>query len=179
MFEKSKLEQFLELSSDVTAFTVTELAGTGQADVYLKTVEEGAGIAVQEGLLDTYTRLVAGVGKSATERRALLQSAIFADAKLGPVARAIVKLWYVGYWYGLPDPWQSRYGPSVRPDSFVPTPASYAEGLLWQAIGAHPSGAKAPGFASWKYAPRIPSFTDDPGPPSSQCPQPDDTQVQP
>jgi hypothetical protein len=172
MFEKAKLEQFLEFSSEVTAFTVTELSGTGQADLYLKTVEEGAGIAAQEALLDTYGRLVAGTAKSPSQRRKLLPGAIFADARLGPVARAIVKLWYVGCWFSLPDPWQSRYGPSLRPYSFVPAPSAYAEGLLWRAIGAHPPGAKAPGFASWKQAPRIPSFADDPGPPPSPPVQP-------
>jgi len=30
------------------------------------------------------------------------------------------------------------------------------EGLLWTAIGAHPAGAKAPGYGSWAEQPRIP-----------------------
>jgi hypothetical protein len=80
----------------------------------------------------------------------LLRSKIFDDAKLGPLARSIIKLWYVGIWYALPGASSS--------DPRMVAPAAYMEGLLWRAIGANPSGAKAPGYASWAEPPQYPAL---------------------
>ena len=35
-------------------------------------------------------------------------------------------------------------------------PSTYAQGLVWNAIGAHPQGAKMPGYGSWALPPTIP-----------------------
>ncbi|NNH33825.1 hypothetical protein C9413_32005, partial [Rhizobium sp. SEMIA 4085] len=42
----------------------------------------------------------------------------------------------------------------------VVSPDAYIEGLLWKAIGAHPAGAKGPGFGSWAFPPKIPDLPD-------------------
>ncbi len=83
---------------------------------------------------------------------------ILGDERLGDVARAVTKLWYSGTWFELPHAWTERYGPKPKDTTFVPSPDAYVEGLCGKAIGAHPAGAKAPGYGSWAAPPRIPSF---------------------
>ncbi|MES2570213.1 MAG: hypothetical protein V4710_09195, partial [Verrucomicrobiota bacterium] len=86
-----------------------------------------------------------------------MRGAILSDEKLGPIARNLIKLWYIGTWYQLPAAWRERHGMIAEDRTFIPSPSSYVEGLLWPAIGAHPPGAKAPGYGSWTTAPEIPS----------------------
>ena len=84
-----------------------------------------------------------------------LRREIFSDPKLGPVARALVKLWYVGTWYELPADWRDAYGQNDRDRTFVVSASAYTEGLLWPAIGANPSGAKAIGYGMWAAPPLV------------------------
>ena len=156
----SRLERFLAFSAEVTAYPVFELRGTGMTKAYLDTVVKVAGGAVLDALLDRYH---AGVAESAGEDAAaasltdLLRRDVFSDARLGPVARNIVKMWYVGIWYELPPAWTEAYGARDGNVTFTVSATAYTEGLLWPAIGANPPGAKAPGYASWVHPPRIPA----------------------
>ncbi|GHH21515.1 hypothetical protein [Streptomyces rubradiris] len=166
---EDKLRDFVKFSAAVTGFSEFDLWGTGQAEAYYKTV-------------------VNQVGPDAIEKAmASGPSVVPAD----PVVGSIIKLWYVGVWYGpelagrmdvaawtapgksgskpaVPDDsrpeggraWQAMsgqhqagedraHGADERKPLFVVSPDAYTEGLLWRAIGAHPSGAKAPGYGSW------------------------------
>lgn len=147
-------EQFLAFSAQVTAFSVFELQGTGMADAYLAAVTDVVGTATVEQLLGAWAR-VCGSGLA---REEALRREIFGDEKLGPIARNIVKLWYIGAWYQLPYAWTQSFGALEKDTTFVVSPAAYIEGLLWPAIGAHPPGAKAPGYGSWATPPEIPEF---------------------
>jgi hypothetical protein len=89
-------------------------------------------------------------------REASVRREILGDERLGPIARAILKLWYYGTWYALPEAWHQKYGPAPDDMTFVVSATAYVEGLLWRAIGAHPAGAKAPGFGSWAQPPVFP-----------------------
>ena len=51
------MERFLAFSTEVTAFTVFELRGTGQAEAYLATVTDVVGRELMDQLLDAYDRL--------------------------------------------------------------------------------------------------------------------------
>jgi hypothetical protein len=88
----------------------------------------------------------------------LLRRHIFGDAKPGPSARNIIELRYVGTWYQLPTAWSEAFGPTQNDVTFVVSPAAYVEGLLWTAIGAHPSGSKGQRFCEWADPPDIPKF---------------------
>jgi hypothetical protein len=140
--------RFLAFSSEVTAFTVFDLQGTGQADSYLSTVARVVGEQALTELLDAYD-------KTAHTARAL-EADIFSSEKLGPIARNIIKLWYAGVWYGLPPEWTESFGARENDGTFTASPEAYPEGLLWRAIGANPPGARAPGYGSWAHAPLIP-----------------------
>ncbi|MFE5901212.1 hypothetical protein ACFQ67_27870 [Streptomyces sp. NPDC056488] len=172
------LRDFVKFSAEVTGFTTFDLWGTGHAEEYYKTaVDQEGPEAIQRAITsDPY--------------------AFPAD----PVVGSIIKLWYVGVWYG-PElagrvdvaawtaPGRSGAKPAVPDDSqpedgmprqatsgqqqtgedrvhdgdrretpFVVSPDAYTEGLLWRAIGAHPSGAKAPGYGSWANPPVFEDF---------------------
>jgi hypothetical protein len=145
------LEGFLDLSVDLTAFPPTDLLGTGLAEAYLDKVRAACTEAVVADLLAAHR--AAREDPGGLDRG--LRHRIFSDDRLGPVARAVIKLWYAGTWYGLPPEWTDRYGAQAAAESSTVTAASYQEGLLWRAIGANPPGAKAPGYGAWAEPPRI------------------------
>ena len=145
--------RFLAFSSEVTAFTVFDLQGTGQAESYLSTVVRVLGEQNLTELLDAYA------GTEHKPRR--LEADIFSSEKLGPIARNIIKLWYVGVWYTLPPEWVDRFGALENDGTFTASSDAYPEGLLWRAIGANPPGARAPGYGSWAHAPVIPAIPGD------------------
>ncbi|MER7057036.1 hypothetical protein [Streptomyces sp. NPDC000351] len=164
---EEKLREFVKFSANVTGFSEFDLWGTGQAKVYYETVVN------QQGP-DAIQKVISAD-----------PSAVPAD----PVVKSIIKLWYVGVWYG-PElagrmdvaawtaPGRSGAKPAVPDDSqpegsqagedrahggngrtpFVVSSDAYTEGLLWRAIGAHPSGAKAPGYGSWANPPAFENY---------------------
>jgi len=150
---------FLALGAELTAFRIYELEGTGMVDDYIRTVDDIVGAATLDALLDIHARLPQGEA-----RKAAISREILGDDRVGPVARNIMRLWYTGTWNRLPAAWTERYGPAVRDRTFVVSSAAYVEGLMWKAIGAHPAGAKGPGYGSWRHPPAIPAFEGDPAP---------------
>jgi hypothetical protein len=136
MTDTELLRRFVEFSASVTAFGAFDLYGTDQAEAYLATVLNQAGEPVLRELLDGY--------------QPGLEREILSSEELGPVARSIIKLWYSGVWY---EP-----VPGLGQPPFVVSPAAYAEGLMWRAFGAHPTGAKAPGYGSWVEPPAIEDY---------------------
>lgn len=147
------IDRFLAFSAEITAFTVFELHATGQADSYHRTVVDVVGQELLDELLDSYDSVTSGAPPTRTER---LRREIFGNEKLGPIARNIIKLWYVGIWYQLPRAWTELFGARPMDVTFMISATAYTEGLLWLAIGANPPGAKAPGYGSWAEAPQIP-----------------------
>lgn len=149
------LKRFLIFSAEMTAFSIFDLQGTGQAQPYLSSVVEVVGEEVLGELLDAYERIADESPDDPAARASLLYRDIFSSEKLGPIARNIIKVWYVGVWYQLPHGWMDSFGTLDNDVTFVVSPAAYTEGLLWRAIGANPRGAKAPGYGSWAEPPRI------------------------
>ncbi|MEV4509066.1 hypothetical protein AB0K00_08950 [Dactylosporangium sp. NPDC049525] len=145
------LEDFLALSVDLTAFPETDLLGTGLGEQYLEKVRAACGDAVVADLLAAHRAARADL--EGFDRA--LRHQVLSDDRLGPVARAVIKLWYAGMWYGLPPEWTDTFGAQPAAEASAVTAASYQEGLLWRAIGANPPGAKAPGYGSWAQPPRI------------------------
>jgi hypothetical protein len=125
------------------------------AELYLATVTDVVGTATVKELIAAFghARHEAGDDEAALER--LLRAGILSDEKLGPIARNVIKLWFVGTWYQLPPDWRDAFGVPDRDVTFVASPTAYTEGLLWPTIDANPSGAKGPGYGTWAYPPRI------------------------
>ena len=149
-----RLDDFIDLSEAITGFSAVRLRGTGQAEEYRATVEDVAGTDVLDALLDVWARVREEADRGG-DLDDLLRRDVFGDPRLGPIARNVIKMWYVGTWYLLPKEWSDFYGARERDATFTVSPTAYTEGLLWPAMGANPPGAKAPGYASWTGPPRI------------------------
>ena len=147
MERRSKL--FLDLSALLTGFDPVELHGTGMVDEYTRALEAVLPAGVLDELLSTYERLLA-----TDHTQAALTSELLDDTKLGPAARNVILLWYLGAWAGMPDDWRAAYGATSLDHHHVISAAAYQSGLQWVAAGAHPAGSAAPGFGSWAAPPR-------------------------
>jgi hypothetical protein len=149
--------RFIEFSAEVTAFSAFDLHGTGHAEIYRSVVTRVVGEKLLTELLDAYDRAVADSADAGAQARARgLAVEVFSDDKLGAIARNIIKLWYAGVWYELPDDWTDTYGALPNDGTFTASPQAYPEALLWRAVGSNPPGARAPGYGSWAFQPVFP-----------------------
>lgn len=139
-------ECFLDLSVALTGFSRFDLYGTGQVFLYFDTIRDVIGEKMFGDLLQTFHDL---------ESEDKLRLEILGSEKFGPIARNIIKLWYVATWYKLPQEWRDVFGTKEKDKTFIPSPQAYPEGLLWPAIGTNPPGAKGPGYGSWSDPPSV------------------------
>jgi hypothetical protein len=145
-------DSFVALSAALTAFREVELWGTGQVERYLDEVIATVGDSIVARLLSTGEEAL-----RAPDPTAALEELVMDDPDLGPVARNVIILWYLGQWNALPNEWRNRNGASPRDVTRVISADAYAAGLAWKAIGAHPMGANPPGYGSWANPPSIPA----------------------
>ena len=153
--DDDRFDTFLSLSILITGFDAYRLRGTGQAEVYWSTLNDIVGPRVAQELLTAYSEIAGDSGGDETTLERAFRLRILSDAKLGPLARNLIKLWYVGVWYELPREWRDAFGENEKDRTFVVSADSYVEGLMWPAIGANPSGAKPLGYAMWATPPLI------------------------
>jgi len=126
---RAALKKFVNLSSALTGYKQNELWGTGMAEMYLDKLEHEVG-----------PEITAALFQYIDDPAQLLK-----DARLGPVARALIKLWYLGQWcVGQEKPGEA---------AFAISPSAYTQSLAWRAMGGHPQGARQQGFASWATPP--------------------------
>jgi hypothetical protein len=154
----SRLDAFLSLSSTLTAYEVFRLRGTGQAEAYFDTVTDVVGEPVVDELLRAWARAQEAAPEGGPALASAIRRELLSDPKLGPIARNVIKLWFVGIWYELPHAWRDAYGAQPKDVTFTVSAAAYIEALLWPSVGANPAGAKAPGYGSWVGPPVIPSI---------------------
>lgn len=151
------MEYFLDFSVVLTGFSRFHLQGTGQASLYFRTIRDIIGQDMFGEILQTFHRLDLEAQNKNDESILTnkLRYEIFGSEKLGPIARNIIKLWYVATWYELPKDWRDVFGIKENDKTFIPSPQAYPEGLLWPTIGVNPPGAKAPGYATWSEPPSV------------------------
>ena len=145
-------DYFLEFSATVTGFSRFDLEGTGQAELYFETIFEIIGEEVLGDLLETFHDLDDSSPAVLTEG---LNSQILGSGKRGPLARNIIKLWYISTWEQLPSSWQKWYGTGKDNKTFIPSAQSYPEGLVWRTVGVNPPGAKGQGYGTWSEPPSV------------------------
>ena len=153
----ASMESFLDFSVVLTGFSRFHLQGTGQTSLYFSTIRDIIGEDILGEVLQTFHRLKLEAQNSNDESILTngLRSDILGSEKLGPIARNIIKLWYMATWYELPQDWQDVFGAKENDKTFIPSPQAYPEGLLWPTIGVNPPGAKAPGYATWSEEPSV------------------------
>jgi hypothetical protein len=132
------LDRFVALSAALTGFRAVDLLGTGQARAYLDLLLSVAGDALGARLLEAQPEDAA---------------AVLADPDLGPLARNLIVLWYLGQWDQMPRDWRDRHGAAPADVAHVASAAAFRAGLVWPAIGTHATSANAPGFGSWATPP--------------------------
>jgi len=152
------VDDFVELSSELTGFSVAELEGTGLAESHFTEVRELVGERIFGRLLITWDK-IRNESKSSKARQTGIHKEIFGSEwgdLLGPIALNIVRLWYLGNWFQMPREWRHKYGAAANDQTRVVSAEAYREGLVWDAICAHPTAAKQPGFGSWAFPPEDP-----------------------
>jgi hypothetical protein len=144
----TRFDRFLDLSERLTGFGQVDLLGTGVAGEYLSTLDAVLPEGMLDELLAAHDALPGGA-----DRDAAVASAILSDAKLGPVARNLILLWYCGAWTALPDAWRAAYGVSPLDTNRVVSAEAYLAGLQWLVARAHPAGAQQQGYGAWALPP--------------------------
>jgi len=130
------MDYFLAFSALATGYTQFDLQGTGQAQLYLETVNNAVGDKKLGQLLKHFND--EGV------------HAVLASDAYGAIARNIIKLWYIATWDAL-----GEFGQTPENATRIVAPQAYTEGLVWPTVGVNPPAAKAQGYASWSTEPRI------------------------
>lgn len=147
------LELFLSLSVTLTGFNAAELWGTGMLRTYYELVPSIIGGEIFGRFMSrwryTYIR---GCGDESLLDD-LVSTQMFDDPDFGPIARNVAALWYLGMWNQMPADWRNVHGAWANDVTFVVSPQSYTEGLVWKAIHTHPPAAKQPGYGSWALPP--------------------------
>ncbi|ELS33671.1 MULTISPECIES: hypothetical protein [Pseudanabaena] len=151
------IEYFLEFSVILTGFSRFHLQGTDQVSSYFDTVRNVVGDDLFTELLITFHELDLKAQSEGDESILTngLRLDILGSEKLGPIARNIIKIWYVATWYPLPKAWRDNFGTKEKDGTFVVSPQAYPEGLLWPTLGVNPPAAKAPGYATWSDPPKV------------------------
>jgi hypothetical protein len=145
------LDYFLNLSVVLTGFSKFHLQGTGLATLYFETIRDIIGGDIFAELLTSFHQLE--LEKQENNHESITQ--ILASEKFGPIARNIIKVWYIATWYTLPQSWRDIYGTKEKDGTFIISPHAYPEGLLWTAIGVNPPGAKGQGYGTWSEPPLV------------------------
>jgi len=153
-----RLQDFLDLSVLLTAFSEFDLRGTGYDQKYLQTLEKVVGAETVTDILEISRTLNSEAKGNIELQEQFIRARLLSHIKFGPIVRNIIKMWYVSTWYELPQSWRDSYGTPPNDGTFLVDTYAYPEGLLWPAVGAHPPGAKAPGYASWTEKPVIPGY---------------------
>lgn len=150
----SGVADFAEMSATLTGFSVVELEGTGLVgplyDELLATIgarEAGKLLGASARVHDDHR----GRGPDAVDDAFRVE--ILDDDRYGPVARNVLKMWYLGTWSQLPRAWRDAYGATSLDTDRVISVSAFTESLVWVAAHTHPMGAKAPGFGSWARPP--------------------------
>jgi hypothetical protein len=148
------LDSFLRLSEALTGFSRIDLLGTGLARNYLDTLLSVVGTMAAGELLLVGDKIIGSNRPDDPKVVAGLTKGVINDPRLGPLAKNVIYMWYLGNWTQLPAGWDNEQGATAGDKSRVISAAAYQEGLIWRAIGTHPPGAKQPGFGTWANPPR-------------------------
>ncbi len=162
-FPQTTGQQFIAVSSVLTAFSEIELKATGMAEAYWQTLLSVVGMA---NAGDFLSQCAAAFEKSQSlnELESNFASMVMQDSKCGALAQNVISMWYLGQWNQLPPTWQDSYGAVYNDQTFVVSAQAYVQSLVWPAFGTHPQAAKGPGFGSWVEPPLVRPNTDAPKP---------------
>jgi len=158
MSSNQDLDNFVGLSAILTGFSADDLnpqfSPQPVAVEYLQTLQAKVAAPLVTQLLTTYQTIAAQF--PAAEQPAQVQVQILTDPQMGPVARNIIRMWYLSIWYNGYDT-----GPvtGFSPGTVVSSNA-YTKGLAWDAMQAHPMGYSEMHYGYWATPPQADDSTD-------------------
>lgn len=142
---------FVRLSSALTGYTTQVLAPPltpiDLAGEYLSFVQ-GKDAQGLSALLAAWNAIDTGQDPL-QQPTGPLQEKILDDPVLGPLARRVIRLWYVSIWYDQEPPPMFGSGTVVSSNA-------YCGGLVWDAAQAHPMGFSELTFGYWAEPPASP-----------------------
>jgi hypothetical protein len=146
MSSNSDLDNFVGLSAILTGFAASDinppLSPQPVAVEYLKMLQSKVDASLVTQLLNTYQSIAQ---LPPEEQPAQVQARILIDQKMGPVARNIIRMWYLSIWY---DGYESDQVSGFSPGTVVSSNA-YTKGLAWDAMQAHPMGYSEMHYGYW------------------------------
>lgn len=146
-------DAFLAVSAVLTGYSRAELHATGCAADYWEQFRRVVPAPLLDAFLAPGPGLEAGLAADAAGSERQVRDSYLSSESLGPPARALIQLWYLGQWVPLPQEWRRAWGASRFDVARIVSTRAYKEGLVWNAIGAHPMGAKQQGFGAWALEP--------------------------
>lgn len=139
---------FVGLSVILTGYPQEQLAPEidpiGLASEYLTWMEQHADPEALNQTLATYQNIAASLPPA--DQPAEVQRQILDDPAMGPIARRMLRLWYLATWY-------TTEPPDPNGDGQVVSMNAYTMGLAWDAAQAHPMGYSELHFGYWAVAP--------------------------
>jgi hypothetical protein len=127
---------FLEISVHLTGFSDMELLGTGMLESYFNVVMNKNSVSVVEAFLAASEEILTKNKGNADKIRQDILDKLMPDPSYDGLAKNIITMWYMGNWM-----------------NEMVSPTAYTQGLIWGVAGAHPPGAKQPGYDSWHRPP--------------------------
>ena len=151
--DPNRQTNFANMSAVLTGFTtdvVNPLFDPLQlVSTYLETADQNASPPLVDALIQQFLTLSASGASKQQIANTLLDTGNPAPGDRAILARVLVKMWYLGSWYGFPKD---------LPVPQVVSQNAYIGGLAWKAMQAHPMGASDFTFGYWVQPP--PSLTD-------------------
>jgi hypothetical protein len=151
--ENERLAHFLALSAVLTGFEQVDLQGTGLVFTYYHAFTGIVSPAISEELWKLASKIIEGNHHDEGAMNAAIRREILASLEYGPLATNIIQMWYLGSWIQLPQAWRNQFGASPADVTKVISAEAYKQSLIYDVMGAHPPGAKQPGFGSWSQPP--------------------------
>ena len=150
MNKEQSLKTFVNLSAVLTGFPAGEinppLDPQEIAQEYFNTLTSNIDSSLVDQLLTAFQKIETESGGDSKKETALVEKQIMLDPKLGPVARRIIRMWYLSIWY-------KNEPPGINDTGKIISMNAYTRGLSWMAFQAHPMGYSEMHFGYWANAP--------------------------
>ncbi len=146
-------DAFTAISAVLTGYSKAELHATGCGEDYWHQFRQVTPEPILREFLSHAVALEKTFAKDLEAGASEVRRIYLSSDRLGPLARSLIQLWYLGQWVPLSQDWCRKYGVSRFNVSKIISTRAYKEGLVWDAIGAHPVGAKPQGYGAWAMEP--------------------------
>ncbi|NEO32807.1 MAG: hypothetical protein F6K36_20775 [Symploca sp. SIO3C6] len=147
------LKNFVNLSAILTGYSSDRLMPAidpiGVAKQYLNYLQNQQ-IDVDKNLINqlftTFTNIAEQPEITPEKLAQAVEQKILKDKDLSPIARRIIRLWYLGFWYTNEPPKPFEEGTMISMNAYV-------QGLCWDSIQAHPMGYSEMRYGYWANSP--------------------------